>query len=240
MNSAAARRPMNGAKRIPTWAVVIVVLVVVALLTIGGVHLWLDAVIKQAIEQVGSKMTRSTVTVEDVDTSLIMRRVQINGLVVANPQGFRKPTAMKADKTTVRFDWTTIFSDPIVIEEITVDEPAFTYEGKLGRNNLTAIREKIETLTYTGPKDKGAPLQEPRTIAQKVLVREFSLTNGHVTWQGKDGSMTATLPDIRLNNIAEKSGGAGIQEIASAIYHDVTRTVMGTDKATEKDQNAAE
>jgi hypothetical protein len=43
-----------------------------------------------------------------------------------------------------------------------------------------------------------------------------------------------------LNNIAEKSGGAGIQEIASAIYHDVTRTVTGTDKATEKDQNAAE
>ena len=216
-------------------------LVVAAAAVIAG-HLWLNAVIKQALEQVGSKMTRSTVTVEDVEASVIGGRVRIDGLVIANPPGFRKPTAMKAGKTMIHFNWMTVFSDPLVIDEIIVSDPEFAYEGRLGRNNMNAIQERIETLAYTGPKETDASLPGLREagLDKKVVIRKFSLTNGRVTWQGKDRSMISTLPDIRLSNIAEKSGGAGIQEIASAIYNDITRTVTGTDKAMEKDRNGSE
>lgn len=55
-------------------------LVGVVILIAVALHLWLGALIKSAVEQVGPEVTGSSVTLQDVDIGLLAGRAQIEGL----------------------------------------------------------------------------------------------------------------------------------------------------------------
>ena len=134
---------------------VVGVLAIVALAV--GLHLWLDSAVERAVEELAPKMTRSTVTLTDVDTSLIFGTAQVEGLAVGNPAGFNAPNAVVVRKARVRVDWKSLRGNTLVIDEIMVDGPEITFEGLLGKNNLNALKENVEAYAGTAKAKPAEP-----------------------------------------------------------------------------------
>src|SRR2546430_3191430 len=225
-------------------------LIGVALVSSVVLHLWLGTLIKTGVEQVGPTVTRTSVTLKNVDIGLLAGRAQLEGLAVGNPQGFQAPTALKVETARVRIKWGTVLSDRVVIEEITIDGPEVTYEGMLAKSNFGTILDNVQSFSSSGPSPKrgGVPAQPARSAEKKILIKELNLTNGRVAvWMGTgvlgDQSLSVALPDIHLEDIGQDSGGGAVAEAVSgvlgALEQATGQAVAGAAKPLQKGALAA-
>ena len=137
----------------------------------------LDDLIREQIETQGTKVTKSSVTVAKVETKLADAKVSINGLALANPQGYSADNAFSLD--IVRLDLGTATQEPYVIEEILIDSPAVLYEvDKQGKANLTVIQENIQSALPQSdgePAAAGGDQTSPLMSVQKITVKDVKL-----------------------------------------------------------------
>jgi hypothetical protein len=222
----------------------LIALVGVGLVSAVVLHLWLGTLIKTVVEQVGSTVTRTSVTLKNVDIGLLAGRAQLEGLAVGNPQGFRAPTALKVDTVRARIKWGTVLSDRVVIEEMTIDGPEVTYEGMRSKSNLSTILDNVQS-SSTGPHPKpgGPPAQPARWAEKKFLIKDLNLTNGRVAASVGTGmlgkqSFSVPLPDIHLKDIGKESDGATVAEALSVVFGALNKAgaqaVASAAKALEK------
>lgn len=226
-------------------AKVLLSLVVALLLLVGALHLWLGSMIKRGVEQVGPKITQTSVTLRDVDIALLSGRAKLEDLTVGNPTGFQAPSAFKLHNATVRLDWRSVLSDTVVIEEIVIDGPEITFEGTPTSSNLGTIRDNAKAFAPPAPSEKApAPKRDAQQgSGKKVVIKQFTMTNARANmWVRAGGFETkaqgVTLPDIRLKNIGNASGGASVQEVIATLLASITnsaaRIVTSLDKPLEK------
>ena len=88
----------------------------------------LDGLIKEAVERVGSEATQAKVSLNEVSISIKSGSGSLRGLKVANPKGFKTPSAFELGGISITLDIASIGQDPIVIKEITITKPQVTYE----------------------------------------------------------------------------------------------------------------
>lgn len=204
------------------------ILIAVSLIvTAIGVHLMLDRFIKQAVEDYGPKLTRSSVLVHDVETSLLTGTAQVEGLVVGNPPGFTAPTALQITKARLRVNPTTVFSETLVIEEVVIEAPDVTFEGSLAHNNLSVLNDNVHAANLaTGSEATGSPSRSQDRKGRRVIVRDFRLTDSHVTvWLTGGKAMSFTLPEIHVRDLGTGSGGITPRELAGAIAQALQQAV---------------
>lgn len=224
---------------------VLLALVVALLLLVGALHLWLGSLIKRGVEQVGPRITQTSVTLRDVDISLLSGRAKLEDLTVGNPKGFQTPSAFRLHNATVRLDWKSVLSDTIVIEEILIDGPEITFEGTPAGSNLGTIRDNAKAFAPAESSEKApAPKRDAQQgSGKKVVIKQFTMTNARANmWVRAGGfetkAQSVTLPDIRLKNIGDASGGASVQEVIAtlltSIANSATRMVTSLDKPLEK------
>ncbi len=236
---------MNKFVKVGLLALVGVILVIAVVL-----HLWLGILIKTGVEQVGSKVTRTSVTLKNVDIGLLAGRAQFEGLAVGNPQGFQAPTAIKVGAARARIKWGAVLSNRVVIEEITIDGPEVTYEGVISKSNFSTILDNVQSFSSTGPNPKPGepPAQPARSAEKKFFIKELNLTNGRVAvWAGTgvlgNQSLSVALPDIHLKDIGKDTGGATFVEALSAVFGALNKAsaqaVASAAKPLEKGAKAA-
>jgi len=202
-------------------AVLIVILLVV--LAIGLSRL--GPVIKTAVNTYGPGITKTELSLGDVDISLFSGKVKLQDFFLGNPQGFTSPEAMRVGSIFIDIDSKSITKDTIVIHTIEVLAPAITYERGRRTDNFKAIINNIESAPEPGTSAKETSGSEPSSGAgKKILIEDFILKQGTVTLatslQGGK-SISTRLPDIHLKNI----GGSPQQvteEIFKALYKEIT------------------
>jgi hypothetical protein len=189
--------------------VVVVVVVVAVILLMSS----LDAVVKAAIEKIGSDVTGTRVTVDDVDISPTSGAGAVRGFRVTNPEGFEREDAFQFDEITMKIDLTTLTKDPVVIEEIVVTNPRIRYEFGGRGTNVGEIQQNVEG--YVG---------EPgETSGPDIVIENLHFRGGKINVAGAkllSQGVTTPLPDLHMTNIGTEEGGA-----TPAV---VTQKVMGT------------
>jgi uncharacterized protein involved in outer membrane biogenesis len=138
----------------------------------------LDGIVKTAIEKFGSQVAGVPVRVADVKISLSEGRGTIKGLTVANPAGFKTPTAFSLGEITLAIDTGSVTKDPVVIKEIIVAAPEVTYEVGTGGSNVDAIKKNVEAATGGG---KATPAKEPAKDggdAKKLIIDLVQMKGG--------------------------------------------------------------
>ncbi len=218
-------------------------LVLLSIVAAVGTTLWLGTLVKTAIEQVGSHVTKTNVKLDNVDISLLRGLVQLERLEVGNPPGFAAPTAIKLGTARVRLDVRSILSETIVIDEILVEAPDITFEG-FPRSNLSAIQDNVKTVVPDGS-SKPAEAAASRPASKKLLIRSFALSNGRVAASVGGQSLRLGLPNIHLADIGKETGGATPEQVVSAVFSAITRSATGavtdqTKKAGDVVNKAAE
>lgn len=206
-------------------AIVFAVLVVVIA---GGIYYFasnLDGIVKAAIEKYGSAATQAKVSLKAVELSPTQGSGSLKGLVIGNPKGFNTPEAMSLGDVSISLDISSLQSNPIVIKQVLIEQPAITYEYGAGGSNLQAIQKNVQAYAASfgggGKADSGsaAPAGD-KGSEKKVVIQDLVISGGKIgisaaALQGR--SLSSPLPTIHLKDIGKDKGGASPAEVAQKI-----------------------
>lgn len=122
----------------------IAVLVIVVAVFVGVVYFNLDKIIIAAVEGYGSDVTKSEVTLAEVDIDMTSGKGGLKGLKVGNPAGFEEPSAFELGQISLALNVEKTTGDVIHITSIIVDAPKVTYELNNVTNNLDTIKKNVD------------------------------------------------------------------------------------------------
>src|SRR5258708_2302792 len=128
-------------------SIAFVILIILAAL---AVHLFLDSAIKRGVETMGPKLAKVEVKLKFVNLALLTGSGKIRELTVANPEGFKSPSAIQVGVASVALQPSSLLSDKIVVHSIELRGPEITYETDLRHNNLSKILANLEESTGGG------------------------------------------------------------------------------------------
>jgi len=215
--------------------------IVVAIVVVAGFLLYssLDAIVKAAIEQIGSDVTGTQVRVKDVDISPTSGEGALRGFRVTNPEGFEDENAFQFDRITMKLDLATLAADPVVIEEIVVQGPRIRYEFGGRGTNVGTIQENVEGYS-SGSESAAGP---------NIVIKNLYFRDGQVNVAGakllKKG-LTAPLPNLHMTDIGTAEGGVTPAVVTKKVMAQLGRkvtTAVGSlklDEAGELGEKATE
>jgi len=214
----------------------IIVLLIVAVIgaAIYFVFTNLDAIVKTAIEQVGSQTTQTAVRVDKVKIRLTDGAGTISGLSIANPKGFAAANAFSLGEIDTQIDINTLTKGPITIDRVIIRKPQVFYEMNKDReSNLNALYKNIAAGTGGGSTKKpAAKSDEPKLIIRHFQVAEATVEANVVPLNKK---LTLKIPTIDLKDLGGKSG-ATPSEISKQVLDIITQRALAAVKQAGIDE----
>ena len=214
--------------------VALAVLVVVGLVV---VYASLGSIIKTGVETVGPKATKAPVTVEKIDLALLSGRVEIQGIVVGNPEGFKTDSAFRLGSVRVRFDPRSVLTNTIHVKEVLIEAPQVTYEMSLKGSNVARIKKNVDEFAGkvlpAGDGEEEAPPPpppEPAEGGKKVIIDSVRVFDGKISLSATalgGNALPVPLPDIQLKDIGKESDGASIGDATSEVFDAVLGGIKG-------------
>ncbi len=210
-----------------------VAIVIIAIICL--VLFWLGPTVKKTAETIGPKAIGAPLTIEKLSIFPLRGTVQLRGLFVGNPEGFSTESAVELQQFKVDVSIGSLLTDTIIVREILIEKPVFTYERKLKTDNIAAIQNNIAA--FTAKEEEAAPAEEPTEEkkpsdkpSKKVIIERLVVKDGLV--KAKISALPTApipIPDIEKTDIGKKEGGASwsdaIREIISTLYEAITGVV---------------
>lgn len=204
----------------------VVGLVVVLIAVFVAVAFSLGSILKKGVETIGPKATQVEVKVKSAGVWLFAWRVELTGIVLGNPPGFKTPSAITVEDVSVRVRPGSVFSDKLVVESINVKMPVITLEGGLRDNNLKKIEKNLND--YIGSPstttNSPAPSSSPAKPERKLQVNELVITGAKLQFNTKLSSgrtVTLSIPDIHLTGLGSGPEGITAVEVGQRTLHAV-------------------
>ncbi len=207
----------------------------------------INLLIKQQIEEVGSKVTNQKVTLTKVNMNIVKGAGTLNGLVISNPPKYKAASVFSVQETTLDINLKSLPTELIVIDKIFINKPETVVEfTENGGSNIKEILDAINHNISSGAAEKSQQASSSDKTDPIMRVDKFVLAGVALTIDlTKLGNKIhqITLPDIVLTNVGGKKGmpasvlGAELAKQAlSAIWQQAKRkqTKVLKDKMTEK------
>jgi uncharacterized protein involved in outer membrane biogenesis len=235
---------MNTAKKI-IWSVVIVLVILVI---IGAIiaSAFLGDITKKAIETLGPRITKVSVTVDQVHLSLLTGSASVKGLVVGNPQGYQAPQAISAGLIAVDLNPLSVLSDKIVVHSLRMESPDITFEGGLRGNNLSQILDNVNGSAQQSAQNGGAVPAGPNAPAKpskKYEVDDLVITGAkvHVLLTDLGGKeQTLSLPPIHLTGLGKSQEGITVADLSRSVLDAIVAQTVKTVAANATNLKNAE
>ncbi|MDA1060039.1 MAG: hypothetical protein O3C65_15290 [Proteobacteria bacterium] len=192
-------------------AVLFAVVVVVLLVALASV----DSIVKAAIERVGSDVTKTTVSVDDVSISVRSGKGTISGLTIGHPEGFDE-RVMRIGQARIVLDIGSLTSDTIIIKEVIVTAPQVTVEVNRAGTNISRLQDTLSSASEgSAPSDGGDNPEDKK----RLIIERITITDGRVDLKaaGLERGVGADLPPITLTDIGKDGGGAEPAEVTKVI-----------------------
>lgn len=206
------------------------VLVGLALVGLLAAVVWIDRLVKLAVEEGGSAATGVAVTLASASARLSAAELSLLGFAIHNPAGFRPEPFVSVGRVQARCEGRSLFADAIVIEELVIEDVRIHLEHANGRTNFGSILDRL----------KSDPAQDVRTTspagkARSLVVRHVLVTgvNASVHVPGlSESSAGVTIPRLELRDFRTDGG---TREIVGAL----TGTIVDALLTATLDQGAA-
>jgi hypothetical protein len=172
----------------------------------------IDSIVSSNIEQIGSEMTGTPVTVDGVSISPFSGSGTIQGFRVANPDGYSEDYALELEDFSIELEPFSLFSDEVVVNQITIRGASVYVEQKLPENNIREIMNHLNSLPDGEASDT------------RLVIEHFVLENGSAdlyTQLGGERSASVNFSRIELRDL----GRAGGQETVEAVIKQIAAEV---------------
>jgi len=189
-----------------------------------GAEFFLGSIIKTGVNSLGPRLTQTKVVLAGADLSPLSGSGTLRGLTVGNPAGWSDGNAFYLGKIHVAMKPFSIFGDHIVIDEIIIDEPEFSYETRVVSSNIGDLLKNLGQITGSsgGPE---ATAKNGKPI--RFEVRKFVLQGGKVTLGAGPAALILPMPPVTLDNLGTSEGGITPAQLAFAVMRSVTTSIVG-------------
>ena len=217
---------------------ILIVLLVVLYLTAG---FWLRSVVSTLVPQ----MTKTPASLEQADISLFQGRILLKEFKIGNPAGFIDPNAFEIGEIAVRFEPTSLLTNKIIINEITINGTKVGAElAKSGKINLMVLNENIQeflgnpTTAASATSNKELPQQNKKQASAKaVVVKDLKITNSLLDFTFLSQKTQVKLPDIHEKNVGEKKKETLFDLAANVVDQLTTSSLTQISKASQESIN---
>lgn len=219
-------------KKILVRGLLVVVVLLIAVVVIVGMSL--NGAIKKGIETFGPELTKASVTVEDVNLSLLRGNASIKDLVIGNPEGYKSPEALSVGRASVSISPRSIFSDKVVVKSIRIEAPKVTVEVGPGGSNLQKLQKELEAAISGGATSSpsgSTPAPANTDAGKKLQVDEVVVTGGKLLLGAAalGGTVAeAPLPEIELQGLGQGPEGITGAELGRVILSKINEAALKT------------
>ncbi|MBD3617133.1 MAG: hypothetical protein HUJ22_11240 [Gracilimonas sp.] len=182
-------------------------LVVIILAALIVITLSLDGMIKSGIEENGSELLQTPVTVENVSVSIFGGSGTINGFTVQNPENFSDEPALYIQEASMKVDIRSLFSDQIVVNEIIVKNPELFFEQIGVGVNLKTLNDNMD-LASDDP-------SVPSLIINHLLIEDGSVKVSSSL--ERERTTEVTLAEFTLNDIGRDGNNTVKQSVRQVL-----------------------
>lgn len=177
---------------------IIIIVLIAAVITYFLTNL--NMIVKMAIEKYGSEAIGTAVRVKRVNIQLKEGSAFIEGLTVANPEGFETPLAFSLGKTGADIDLASLKTDEIGIEDIVVKAPEIFVE--INKDNKNNLNELMKNLPKAPAKTKSSEeSKETKEVKMHIhhLIFEKGRIYAKVVPMNKDYELD--MPKVEMQNL---------------------------------------
>ncbi|MBP3193772.1 hypothetical protein [Natronogracilivirga saccharolytica] len=188
-----------------------------AIIIVLVVMVRLNTIVKTGIEEIGSEMTGTAVTVDRVFISPFSGKGRVRGFRIANPEGYDHAYAFQVDNFSIELEIRSVFSNEVMVNEIVITTPAIIMEQKLIDNNINSILGNIRSVSAGESTDK------------RLIIEHFLLTDGSVDMYmdiNRERSVHAEIATIELNDLGRGGGQEAVEDIIQRIAERLAREAL--------------
>lgn len=222
------------------WTVVGVVALVVLL--VATLPLWIGPVARPVANAVAPKITKTDFSLGHLYLNPYTGRLEVGDLMLGNPEGYSDPRAVELGKLVVDVAVTSLASDVVRIEELTIDGCFVSYSigGTNGIDNISQIllnvsgdaedvaeaREDAEPAPETEAEAKDAAGEAVEDAAEELAdddspAKDIRVIIDRVTVRGvkvKLQMFTIPVPDMTFENVGTDVGGVAPADAVGIIW----------------------
>jgi len=198
----------------------------------------LDRIVVTIVEDVASDVLNSRVIVSGMSVDLAQGKANIDGLTIANPQGYLQQYILDMKRIEVDFQPNSIQQNPVIIESIRINSPTIFYEGHgPGGSNMEVLLKNIENATAV--KNTTGTDKKPGIIIGKLefsggLIKASSMATPH-------NIKNVGLPVIEILGIGRSKGGVSMEEATTQVAYELISGIIsavvkaGADRVIKND-----
>ncbi len=193
------------------------IVVAILLVVVGaGVVLLqnLDEIVKGLMEDIGTEVTGTKVSVAEVSINLAEATGTVRGLSVANPPGFSANNLFEAGEISLKLDASSLSGPVYVINEILVDGVVVRAEQTGTSTNVQAMLDAMEASEGDG----GGEAAGESAATEDVLlaVGKIDFQSGNIQFVSDTfGQQSVDLPDFRFSDLGSKDNGLTPEQLAT-------------------------
>ncbi len=213
----------------------LVLIVVVLILVVVGALLMMDSLAKKAVETGGTYALGVETTVDSMSIRLVRGQLKMNGLRVANPEGFESPHLMESGILLVELKPASIFTDTMQLPVLSLDGLDMNIEQTLAGSNVSKILDNLKGLKKKEQQEKP---KKPKKPGKKVRVDKVIIKNVvvHFVLIGGKG-VTVKIPEIELNDVGSGDGGdQSVADLIAQIFPAILEAVVKNSKGIVSDE----
>ncbi|WP_317931253.1 hypothetical protein [Halioxenophilus sp. WMMB6] len=198
-------------------ALILVIVVVFAIFVAN-----INDLVKYGVEEAGSKVTQTSVTLSGVDIQLKEARGELSGLSIANPKGYSKADIFELDKVVFDIDPSSVTKKGgvIVIDEVTISGIKILAEQTgVTDSNLQTLLNNIKASTGGGATSSTESASEPAEESAPVLlaVKKLVFSDNSLALRSPTlGDVDVEIPSFTLANLGSEEKGLTPSELAEA------------------------
>lgn len=204
-------------------AVAVLVLLLVVLLIVTVV--FVDDVVKTAVERGGTYALGVETTLEGADIGLFSGNFGLKKFEIDNPPGFEKPNFLTLSEAELDVEVGSLLSDTLVVPRILIAGVTLDIVQNDQGTNYGVIMENLERLKTEGEGAEEPGGEEPprsggpgkKILLREVIVRDVRVTANIDTKIAGQKEFTYTLPELVLTEFGNDDEARPVAEQVSLI-----------------------
>ena len=197
---------------------ILVGLAIVLAIVVGGASVYLDGILKGAVERGATAALGVETTIGSVSLGLLAGELRLSDLEVANPEGFEGPHIMKLRSGHVSVSIPSLLSNTIEVEDLTLEGLEVVLEHSGRRTNYEVLIGNLEARESQPASSGSAESVGPDVLVREILIRDTTAKVALLLGT----TYSVEIPEIRLTDV----GTAGRGVPLSAVIGTVTKAVL--------------
>ena len=168
-------------------------------------------------------------TVESINIRLLGGQLRMDGLNIANPEGFKGDHLMYMGKFELEIAPLSIFTDTIEVNKFELDGLDLIVEQQIGGSNISVITDNLRRFASDTESD---PAAEDKEKGKKVSVDTITIRNVTAHFHllpglQAVGPLTVNVPVIELTDVtSDNASGVAVAELVRRIIRAIIAAVL--------------